>query len=87
MGLADEAEMARGVQHGLAERLAGEQLVAEIDRIEGAVGPAVRGQPAFGGGVLAILLLRPVPRGDERRLQRDDLVVAGPPRVVASMLW
>jgi len=37
----------------------------------------MRGQPAFGGHVLAILLLRAVLRDDELWLQRDDLVMAG----------
>jgi len=73
--LADEDEVPAGVQHRLAERLAGEQVVAEIDRTERSVAPPVRGQPALGGGVLAILLLRPVLRGDEFRLQRDHFVM------------
>src|SRR4051812_27316603 len=58
--LADEDEVPAGVQHRLAERLAREQIVAEIDRIKGAVAPSMRGQPALGGGGLAILLRRPV---------------------------
>ena len=60
--LADEDEVAAGVQHRLAERLAGEQIVAEIDRVKRGVALAVRGQPALRGLVLAILLLRPVLR-------------------------
>ena len=34
------------------------------------------GQPALGGVALAVLLLRPVLRGDELRRQRQDLLVA-----------
>src|SRR5271157_5296482 len=75
--LADEDEMPARVQHGLAERLAGKQIVAEIDRVECRVALTVGGQPALGRHVLTILLRRPVLRDDEFRLQRDDLVVPG----------
>ena len=75
--LADEDEMAAGVQHRLAERLAGEQIVTEIDRVKLGVALGVRGQPALGRHVLAVLLLRPVLRDDELRLQRDHLIVPG----------
>ena len=63
--------------NGLATWLAGEQVVAEINRIECGVAFSMHGQPALGDGVLAILLLRPVLRDDEFRLQRDDLVMSG----------
>ncbi len=74
--LADEDEMAAGVQDRLAKRLAGEQVVAEIDRIEGRVVWAVRGEAALGSPVLAVLLLRAVLRDDKFRFQRDDLVMS-----------
>jgi hypothetical protein len=79
--------VAARVQDGLAKRLAGEQVVAEIDRIECGVAPSMRGQPALGGGVLAILLLRAVLRGDEFRLQRITLSCPGATSVAASMPW
>ena len=85
--LADEDEMAADVQHRLAERLAGEQVVAEIDRIKRGVAPSMRGQPALGGGGLAILLLCPVLRGDECRLSGMTLSCPGATSVAASMLW
>ena len=67
--------MPAGVQHRLTERLAREQIVAEIDRVECREALAVGGQPALGRHVLAILLLRPVLWDDEFRLQRDDPVI------------
>ena len=73
--LADEDEVAARVQHRLTERLAGEQIVAEINRVERAITLAVGGQPALRRHVLAILLHRPVLRDDEFRFQRDDLIV------------
>lgn len=75
--LADEEKVPAHVQHRLAERLAGEQVIAEINRIEGGVAPSMRGQPALGRHGLAILLLGPVLRDDEFRLQRDDFVMSG----------
>ena len=69
--------MSAGVQHRLAERLAGEQIVAEVDRIERRVALAVRGEPALGCSVLTVLLLRAVLRDDELRFQWDNLVVSG----------
>jgi len=51
------------IQRGLAERLAGEQVVAEIDRIEGGI---VRWSPEFGQRVKLGLLLRRTDRNDEQ---------------------
>ena len=64
-GLADEDEMSVDLAHGLAQGLAGEQVVAEIDRIELGVARPVAGQPSLGGGVLAVLLFRTVLRRNE----------------------
>lgn len=64
-------------QHGLADRLAGEQVVAEINRIEPPIPGTMRGQPAAGGAALAVLLVMPVLRHDEFRLQRHGAVVTG----------
>ena len=65
---ADKEEVAAGVQHSRAERLAGEQVVTDIDRIKCGVALPMRSQPALGSRLLAILLFRPVPRDDELRL-------------------
>src|SRR5258708_28574492 len=69
--------MAVGGEHRLAERLAREQIVAEIDRIELGVVRAMGREPALRRPVLAVLLLGAVLRDDEFRLQRDDLVMTG----------
>lgn len=61
----------------MAQRLAGEPIVAEKHRTEGGVARAMRGEPALGGGVLAILLLRAILRDDEFRLKRDHAVMPG----------
>ncbi|MGA2291602.1 DUF2927 domain-containing protein, partial [Bradyrhizobium sp.] len=75
--LADEDEIPVDVAHGLAQRLAGEQVVTKKDRIEPCVARAVGGQPSLGRGVLAVLLFRAILRRDEFRLERDNLVVSG----------
>ena len=75
-GLAGEDEVAAGVADGAGERLAGVEVVAEIDRAEAGEGGPMRGEPALGGGALAILLLRPVLRRDELRRPGQDLGVA-----------
>src|SRR5712691_3267365 len=75
--LADEDEMAAELAHGLAEGLAGEQVIAEIDRIEPGVARPVAGQPSLGGSVLAILLFRAVLRRDEFWFEWDNLIVPG----------
>ena len=74
-GLADEDEVPAGFLHGLANRLPGEQVVAEEDRVEGCIAPAVGDEPALGRPVLAILLVGAILGNHEFRLQRDDLVM------------
>jgi hypothetical protein len=74
--LAHEDEAGVLLAHRLAKRLAGEQVVAQVDRVQSRVARAVGGQPAFGGLVLAVLLVRPILRRHELRRQRHDLVVA-----------
>src|SRR5580692_11928467 len=69
--------MAAGVERCLAQWLTREQIVAEIDRIERSVAPAMSRKPALRRLALAILLLRAVLRDDEFRLQRDDFVMTG----------
>jgi hypothetical protein len=56
-------------------RLAGEQIVTEIDRIEPGIPRALRRQPAPGGPAFAILLIVPILRDDELRLQRHDPIM------------
>ncbi len=75
--LAGEDEIAAGFLDGGRDRLAGEQIVPEIDRPKVGDRRALPGQPALGGVAFAILLLRPILRGDEFRRQRQDLLVAG----------
>ena len=53
---------------GLAEGLAGEEVVAQIDRIEPGVARAVHGEPGLGGGVLAGLFFGSVLRRNELEL-------------------
>ena len=74
--LAGEDEVAAGVLDRGGDRLAGEQVVTEINRPEMGNCATMPDQPALGGIALAILLLRPVLRGDELRRQRQDLRVA-----------
>jgi len=75
--LADEQDVAGGRHNGLADRLSGEQVVAEVDRIERGIALTMGGQPPLCRPILAILLLRPVPRDDEFGIQRDNLVMPG----------
>ena len=49
----------------------------EIDRPVARQGRAMPGEPALGGVALAILLFRPVLRGDELGRQRQNLLVSG----------
>src|ERR1700677_4225372 len=64
------------VQHGLAYGLAGEQIIAEPDRIEPGIPRAVRRQPSPRGSAFTVLLVVAVLRDNELRLQRHDPVVA-----------
>jgi len=61
----------------LGYRLAGKEIVPEIDRPEMGHFRPVFGEPALGGLALAILLLRLVLWRDEFRRQRHDPLVAG----------
>ena len=76
-GLAGQDEAGAALLDGLGDRLAGEQVVAEIDRLVACQGGAMLGQPALGSVALAILLFRAVLRGDELGRQRQHLLVAG----------
>ena len=75
--LGGEQEVAACCPDGLGDRLAGEQVVTEINRPQVLQAPAVGGQPALGGVALAVLLLGPVLGGDELRHQRQRHGVAG----------
>jgi len=65
------------IQHGLADRLAREQIVAQIDRAEPGVPRAVRRQPAPRSTAFAVLFVVPVLGHDEFWFQRHDPVMAG----------
>jgi len=60
--LAGEDEVAAGIVDRGGDRLAGKQIVPEIDRPKVSEAGTMPGQPALGGIAFAILLLRPVPR-------------------------
>jgi len=55
--LGREQEVGAAREHGFADRLAGEQIVAEIDGAQRLHARGVRREPALGGGALAILFL------------------------------
>ena len=61
---------------GLAQRLAGKEIVAEIDRVEPGILLAVGCKPPLRGGVLAILFICAILRGNEFRLEWDNFVMA-----------
>lgn len=64
-------------EHGLADRLAGVEIIAEIDGVEVRETCPMGGKPAPAGAAFAILLFAPVLRGDKLRLQRHGAVVTG----------
>ncbi len=66
-----EQEVAAGVEHGLADGLAGVQVVAEVDGAQRGGAGAVAVQPAFDGLALAVLLVGAVLGLDELRGQRQ----------------
>src|SRR4051812_50094446 len=70
-GLAGEQEMPALLKHRLAHRLAGTEIVAEVDRVQSFVAGAVPLEPAPHGAALAVLLVGTVLRPDELRLERD----------------
>lgn len=72
---ADEDKMPVDRPHGLAQGLAREQVVTEINRIEPCVLLTVGRQPSLRRGVLAVLLFRAILRCDEFWFERDDLAV------------
>ena len=73
--LAHEQEVASLGEHGLAHRLVGKQIVAEVDRVEPGIVGTVGGQPATCRTALTILFLRAILRGDELWLERHDMIV------------
>ena len=74
--LAHEQEMSAHRPNRLADRLAGVEVVAQIDGIEPCVGRAVGGEPASRRHALAILLVVPVLRHNELWLQLNDPAMA-----------
>lgn len=75
--LGREQEIGAARQHSFAARLAGEEIVAEIDGTQLPHTLAMRGEPALGGVALAVLLLGAVRLGDELGHQQHDHIVLG----------
>lgn len=75
--LAHEQEMPVHLPHRLADRLVGEPIIAEIDGVQAGMPPPVALQPAPDRPAFAVLLLVPILRHDEFRLQRHHAVVVG----------
>src|SRR5262249_7900984 len=73
--LAGEDEIIAGLRQHSNDWLTGEQIIAEIDRVQREEPFAVPGMPTFDGGAFAILLFRPVLRRDELGKQRHDFGV------------
>ena len=63
------------VQHGLADGLAGEQVVSEIHWLEPGILGTVRRQPAADRPALAVLLVVAILRNDELRFQRHGAIM------------
>jgi hypothetical protein len=74
--LAGEDEIIAGVRQHCDDRLAGEQIVAEIDGAQRGKPFAVLGVPALDGVTFAVLLFRAVLRRDEFGKQRHHLGMA-----------
>ena len=84
-GLAGEQEVPALLKHRLAHRLAGMEIVAEVDRVQSFVAGAVPLEPAPHGAALAVLLVVTVLRHDEFRLQRHHPV--GATTVADTIAW
>jgi len=76
IGLADQDKMEPLADEGLAQRLFAIEVIPEEGHAQRPVSRPIRGQPAFGRGVLAVLLRMAILRGDEFRLQGDDPRIA-----------
>ena len=83
LGREQEVDAAR--QHGFAERLAGEQIVAEIDGAQIFHARAMRRKPALGGIALAILFFGPVRLDDELGISGTTMLWPGATMVAASI--
>ena len=83
--LAGEQEVAAAVEHRPADRLAGVQVVAQIDGPQWGAAGTVALQLALGRLPFAVLLEGAVLGTDERRRQRRRLGLAGATRVAASI--
>ena len=69
--LAGEQEVAAAVEHRPADRLAGVQVVAQVDGPQWGAAGTVALRPALGRPPFAVLLEGAVPGTDERRRQRQ----------------
>ncbi len=85
LGFGGEQEIAAACKRRLDDRLAGEEIVAEIDGPQLLDPLAMGGQPAFCGVAFAILVCRAVRFDDELWHQWQRHIVAGRTRVAASM--
>ena len=74
--LADEQKVATARPNGLAERLAGKQIIAKIHRLELRIPCAMRRQPAPCSAAFAVLFVVSVLGDDELRRQRHGTVIA-----------
>ncbi len=77
VGLAHEEEMPPSLARGLANRLFGIEIVAEIDGLEGRVVLAMQAKPAAAGPAFTVLFFVSVLGLDEGGLQRHRAIVAG----------
>lgn len=73
---ADKQEVAARGAHRLAQWLAGEQVIAQVDRVPPLRAAAMGGQPAAGRCGFTVLFVMTILRRDELRRQRQDHVVS-----------
>ena len=85
--LADEDEMPVDGENLLAQRLAGKEIIAEINRIEPGIVRPVGPQPPLGGGILAVLFLRAILRAMNSGSSGMTLSCPGATRVAPSIAW
>ncbi len=85
--LGGEQEVAACRRDGHGNRLAGEKVIAEVDRPQALQALAVGGQPALGGIALAVLFLGPVLGAMNSGIKGSAMAWPGATAVAASMAW
>jgi len=85
--LGGEQEVAACCSDGLGDRLAGEQVAAEVDGPQVLQALPMCGQPALGGVALAVLLLGAVLGAMNSSIKGSAMAWPGATRVAASMAW